>query len=91
MTKAGKKCNSWAKSNTHNTKTYPNGGLDENYCRNPNEKPDPFGIWCFVDDKDHKWEYCNGLPYEEEEVEAEAEPEAAPAPPKEVIYSFFGT
>lgn len=36
--------------------SYPDKGLDDNYCRNPDGRHRP---WCFTTDPDTPWEYCN--------------------------------
>lgn len=35
---------------------YPDKGLDDNYCRNPDGRHRP---WCFTTDLNTPWEYCN--------------------------------
>lgn len=35
---------------------YPEKGLDDNYCRNPDGRHRP---WCFTTDPNTPWEYCN--------------------------------
>lgn len=35
---------------------YPDKGLDDNYCRNPDGRQRP---WCFTTDPNTPWEYCN--------------------------------
>lgn len=35
---------------------YPDKGLDDNYCRNPDGLHRP---WCFTTDPNTPWEYCN--------------------------------
>lgn len=35
---------------------YPDKGLDDNYCRNPDGHHRP---WCFTMDPNTRWEYCN--------------------------------
>lgn len=35
---------------------YPDKGLDDNYCRNPDGRHRP---WCFTTDPNTPWEYCN--------------------------------
>jgi len=57
-TKSGYKCSRWDKDALTSQK-YPNAGLDENYCRNPDD--DDQGPWCNTDDLDavDGWEYCD--------------------------------
>ncbi|CAH1243308.1 LPA [Branchiostoma lanceolatum] len=58
-TLSGKTCQAWSSQtpNQHsfNPATYPNLGLDNNYCRNPDLKVRP---WCHSSDPKKKWEYC---------------------------------
>lgn len=35
---------------------FPDKGLDDNYCRNPDGRHRP---WCFTTDPNTPWEYCN--------------------------------
>lgn len=35
---------------------YPDKGLDDNYCRNPDGR---HRAWCFTTDPNTPWEYCN--------------------------------
>ncbi|EDL83071.1 plasminogen, isoform CRA_g [Rattus norvegicus] len=44
--------------------THPSEGLEENYCRNPDN--DEQGPWCYTTDPDQRYEYCN-IPECEEE------------------------
>ncbi|EDL02069.1 plasminogen, isoform CRA_i [Mus musculus] len=44
--------------------THPNEGLEENYCRNPDN--DEQGPWCYTTDPDKRYDYCN-IPECEEE------------------------
>ena len=42
---------------------YPEAGLEENFCRNPN-KEEADTIWCFVkmgENKGKTWEYCDPI------------------------------
>ncbi len=34
--------------------------LEDNFCRNPDGKP--YGPWCFIKDRQGRWEYCNVIP-----------------------------
>ncbi|XP_035671101.1 plasminogen-like [Branchiostoma floridae] len=36
---------------------YPQSGLEENYCRTPDE--DSEGTWCYTTDSATRWEYCD--------------------------------
>ena len=36
----------------------PGSDLRSNYCRNPDDEPEP---WCYTTDSDKRWEYC-GIP-----------------------------
>ena len=37
---------------------YPNKGLEEgNYCRNPDGEPG--GLWCYTNDPNVRWQYCD--------------------------------
>ncbi|XP_068087835.1 plasminogen [Hyperolius riggenbachi] len=60
MTISGKRCQSWNSMVPHaHTKTpdkFPNGGLEMNYCRNPDNDKSP---WCYTTDPSVRWEYCN--------------------------------
>ena len=38
---------------------FPDSGLDENYCRNPDGEDT---IWCFTKNPDVRYEYCKELP-----------------------------
>ena len=35
---------------------YPNTGLFNNFCRNPDGEDFP---WCYTTDKNKKWDYCD--------------------------------
>ncbi|XP_069625621.1 plasminogen isoform X2 [Ranitomeya imitator] len=60
MTISGKRCQEWSSMVPHtHAKTpdkYPNGGLERNYCRNPDNDKSP---WCYTTDPSVRWEYCN--------------------------------
>ena len=61
VTKSGRKCQTWAsQSPNHHTRTaanYPNSGLEDNYCRNPDGE---VGAWCYNDEGTHpRWELCD--------------------------------
>ncbi|XP_798048.3 plasminogen-like [Strongylocentrotus purpuratus] len=52
-------CQAWTSQDPHehaNTPAdFPNAGLDENYCRNPNIENT---AWCYTTDPETRWEYC---------------------------------
>ncbi|XP_019628305.1 PREDICTED: uncharacterized protein LOC109472881 isoform X1 [Branchiostoma belcheri] len=61
-TKSGLTCQRWDTSFPHEheyLEKYPNSGLDENYCRNPDGQPDAERPWCYTIDPDVRWEYCD--------------------------------
>nr|XP_020468372.1 hepatocyte growth factor [Monopterus albus] len=59
-TESGKECQRWDLDEPHkhlyHPKRYPEKGLDDNYCRNPDGRHRP---WCFTTDPNTPWEYCN--------------------------------
>uniref|UniRef100_A0AAX7UIQ7 Hepatocyte growth factor n=1 Tax=Astatotilapia calliptera TaxID=8154 RepID=A0AAX7UIQ7_ASTCA len=59
-TESGKECQRWDLDDPHkhlyHPKRYPDKGLDDNYCRNPDGRQRP---WCFTTDPNTPWEYCN--------------------------------
>uniref|UniRef100_A0A3Q0T1F7 Hepatocyte growth factor n=1 Tax=Amphilophus citrinellus TaxID=61819 RepID=A0A3Q0T1F7_AMPCI len=59
-TESGKECQRWDLDEPHkhlyHPKRYPDRGLDDNYCRNPDGRQRP---WCFTTDPNTPWEYCN--------------------------------
>ncbi|KTF78277.1 hypothetical protein cypCar_00009010, partial [Cyprinus carpio] len=59
-TESGKECQRWDSQKPHKHTYQPNRhvgkGLDDNYCRNPNNDVRP---WCYTMDKNTPWEYCN--------------------------------
>ncbi|XP_029910495.1 hepatocyte growth factor [Myripristis murdjan] len=59
-TESGKECQRWDLDEPHkhlyHPKRYPDKGLDDNYCRNPDGRHRP---WCFTTDPHTPWEYCN--------------------------------
>ncbi|XP_029993420.1 hepatocyte growth factor [Sphaeramia orbicularis] len=59
-TESGKECQRWDLEEPHkhlyHPKRYPDKGLDDNYCRNPDGRHRP---WCFTTDPNTPWEYCN--------------------------------
>ncbi|XP_078578599.1 plasminogen-like [Branchiostoma floridae x Branchiostoma japonicum] len=60
-TQSGKTCQRWDSQypQTHRYKPqdYPQYGLEENYCRNPDR--DSVGVWCYTTDSATRWEYCD--------------------------------
>uniref|UniRef100_A0A8C7ISC8 Hepatocyte growth factor a n=1 Tax=Oncorhynchus kisutch TaxID=8019 RepID=A0A8C7ISC8_ONCKI len=59
-TESGKECQRWDSSKPHRhpyqPKKYPDKGLNDNYCRNPDNRLRP---WCYTMDPQTPWEYCN--------------------------------
>lgn len=57
-TKDGTPCENWG---ADDRRDYPDAGLEENFCRNPNgvdpNGPDPNGPWCYV--AGGEWDYCD--------------------------------
>uniref|UniRef100_A0A8C5JCC4 Kringle domain-containing protein n=1 Tax=Junco hyemalis TaxID=40217 RepID=A0A8C5JCC4_JUNHY len=60
FTRSGKKCQAWSSMSPHRhnktAKNYPNAGLSQNYCRNPDADSRP---WCYTTDPSVRWEYCD--------------------------------
>ncbi|XP_029817483.1 plasminogen-like, partial [Manacus vitellinus] len=60
-TQKGVRCQKWADNSPHKPnytpEKYPNAGLEENYCRNPDN--DEKGPWCYTTDPDTRFDYCN--------------------------------
>ena len=84
VTRSGKTCQRWDTLSPHSHsrgfsgyyKSYWDGlGEDAesagNYCRNPDGEP---SIWCYTDDPNSRWEYCDPVA-----EEASATPEPTPA------------
>ncbi|KAI8490987.1 hypothetical protein Bbelb_314060 [Branchiostoma belcheri] len=40
----------------HTPQAHPDAGLEENFCRNPDNKERP---WCYTTDPALRWDYCN--------------------------------
>lgn len=59
VTETGKRCQSWSAQTPHKHNrtpdNYPCKGLDNNYCRNPDNERMP---WCYTTDGATRWEYC---------------------------------
>ncbi|KAI8496209.1 hypothetical protein Bbelb_260500, partial [Branchiostoma belcheri] len=43
-------------SHPHTPQAHPDAGLEENFCRNPDNKARP---WCYTTDPTLRWNYCN--------------------------------
>nr|XP_015803025.2 plasminogen [Nothobranchius furzeri] len=60
VTQSGKPCQRWSAQMPHphnrTPENYPCKGLDDNYCRNPDNKKRP---WCYTTDPETRWEFCN--------------------------------
>ncbi|XP_049913613.1 plasminogen [Epinephelus moara] len=59
VTESGKTCQSWSAQMPHKHNrtpdNYPCKGLENNYCRNPDNERMP---WCYTTDDGTRWEYC---------------------------------
>ncbi|KAL7388719.1 hypothetical protein ABVT39_019576 [Epinephelus coioides] len=59
VTESGKTCQSWSAQTPHKhnrtPENYPCKGLENNYCRNPDNERMP---WCYTTDDGTRWEYC---------------------------------
>lgn len=53
-------CQAWSSQTPHKhgvtPSKFPNGGIEGNYCRNPDE--DGYTAWCYTTDPDVRWQYC---------------------------------
>ncbi|XP_041661799.1 plasminogen-like isoform X1 [Cheilinus undulatus] len=60
VTVSGKTCQRWSTQTPHRHDRTPENyqceGLENNYCRNPDNSEKP---WCYTTDPDSRWEYCN--------------------------------
>eukprot|EP00062_Callorhinchus_milii_P006737 gi/632947588/ref/XP_007889122.1/ PREDICTED: hepatocyte growth factor [Callorhinchus milii] len=58
-TQSGKECQRWDHQKPHkhrfHPERFPDEGLDDNYCRNPDGKTRP---WCYTLDPYTPWEFC---------------------------------
>ncbi|XP_078579508.1 uncharacterized protein LOC144863813 isoform X3 [Branchiostoma floridae x Branchiostoma japonicum] len=62
FTESGLTCQHWDSTFPHNNtylEKFPNSGLDENFCRNPDGLPDARKPWCYTTNPDVRWEYCD--------------------------------
>ncbi|XP_035667019.1 plasminogen-like [Branchiostoma floridae] len=60
VTRTGRTCQRWDSQTPHGhdrtPANYPQAGLEQNYCRNPDGEP---GVWCFTTDPGMRWELCD--------------------------------
>eukprot|EP00058_Branchiostoma_floridae_P012504 XP_002597992.1 hypothetical protein BRAFLDRAFT_79777 [Branchiostoma floridae] len=53
-------CQRWDSQSPHShpytPQAHPDAGLEENFCRNPDNKERP---WCYTTDGTQSWDYCN--------------------------------
>ncbi|XP_078700970.1 uncharacterized protein LOC144927428 [Branchiostoma floridae x Branchiostoma belcheri] len=56
----GRLCQRWDSQSPHNhphtPQAHPDAGLEENFCRNPDNKERP---WCYTTDGTRRWDYCD--------------------------------
>ena len=60
VTEYGLTCQRWDSQSPHEHtrihQEYPESGLVQNYCRNPDGEP---RAWCYTTDPDVRWQYCD--------------------------------
>jgi len=60
VTRSGNNCQYWSSQSPHSHDrtpgNFPNSGLDNNYCRNPDGADT---IWCYTTQDNTRWEYCD--------------------------------
>uniref|UniRef100_A0A8C4WW16 Kringle domain-containing protein n=1 Tax=Eptatretus burgeri TaxID=7764 RepID=A0A8C4WW16_EPTBU len=58
-TTSGRACQRWDSQHPHKhdrtVERFPESGLTENFCRNPDGEAKP---WCYTTNRDQRWEYC---------------------------------
>jgi len=63
-TRAGNTCQKWGEQSpnkhTYAPASYPEAGLEKNYCRNPDPDDGTPGIWCYTTNGP-RWDYCDVL------------------------------
>ncbi|CAB9527640.1 Hepatocyte growth factor-like protein [Seminavis robusta] len=63
QTKEGIECQSWSvqspHEHPHNPESFPQSGLEKNYCRNPDGDSGP---WCYTTNLEIAWQYCTVPP-----------------------------
>lgn len=61
-TRTGETCQQWNGQSPHRhpytNASYPNSGLEQNYCRNP---AGAANIWCYTTDAGQAWELCSPI------------------------------
>ncbi len=56
VTEAGFQCQRWDSKEHYSPDKYPEAGLEENFCRNPDDSE---RAWCFSTNPNEQWEYCD--------------------------------
>ena len=56
-TKGGYTCQKWSADYPHEPKYQPKGGVNHNFCRNPDK--DAKGPWCYTTDPEKRFDYCD--------------------------------